>query len=341
MDKLSIKELLTCYGKRILFQRGSEIAEENLPSYEFNEDEVTYILNTTNNTLRTPIGFFRICFEHIPKVKYLEMLRVFYDKVPIKQQPEKGLNYFLKKGMRDWFLNGKRNQYQTYNVCSSMAEEEVAQLLGLENLLTKSHFCKIRIGEGMVLYGSMSSDARGVDVRELKDCFREVYTPSLAKDLTSLNLVDSICYEKDHRPGNYHIILDDNGKAVSICSFDNDSPFSFAPFGGAAFKTYAGASEIIKKGQFNRPLLDNNVSERLLSLNRNDIQKSLGVYIGRNQVNACWKRVVELQKALKNTQFIFDDWTEDVMMEELSGKFGNTYYSVLYHLSEAIEQGKY
>ena len=269
------------------------------------------------------------------------MLVNFYYQVPEDQRPHRGIEFFIKKGVRDWFLNGNKHRYQTYNVCSSMAEEAAARLLGAETLFTKSEFCKVKIGDGLVLCGTMSSDAGGVDVRVLKNCFKEAYTPSLARDLTTLNLIDAICYEKDHRPGNYHIIMDENEKAVSICSFDNDSPWSFAPFGGAGFKPYDGASEIIKGGRFNRPMLDTKVKDRLMKLSKGDVFSALSPLIGENQVSACWKRILALQKAIGRTSFAYTDWSEEVMKEELSDKYGNTYYSVLFHLSEAIEQGRY
>lgn len=169
-----------------------------------------------------------------------------------------------------------------------------------------------------------------MDVREVKDCFREVFTPQHAQDLTTLNLIDAICYEKDHRPGNYHIVLDAQDKAVSICSFDNDSPWSFAPFGGADFKPYDGASVIIKGGLFNRPMLDTKVRKQFMNLTKNDVHNALSQYLGKNQVNACWRRIKALQKALGKTQFAYTEWSEDVMKVELSGEYGNTYYTVLY-----------
>ena len=341
MNYLTIRETIVCYCKRLLFPRGITLNPPMLPHFFFMSEEIRFNLNTTNNNIRTPQGFFRICFEHLPYREYIEMLTDFYNQVPDNQKPKRGYDYFIKKGLRDWMLNGNKYQYQTFNVCSTMAEERIAGLLGLNHLLTHSKFCKLQIDSDITLLGSMSSDAGGVDVRELKDNFKDVFTPELVKNLTSLNIIDAICYEKDHRPGNYHIILNNQGKAVSVCCFDNDSPWSFSPFGGISFKTYAGASELIRAGKINRPLFDKKVSDRLMALKKNDIESSLSSYLGKNQVNACWRRIVSLQKALSRTHFDFDNWTEEIMREELSGKYGNTYYTILYRLCEAIKQGKY
>ncbi len=69
--------------------------------------------------------------------------------------------------------------------------------------------------------------------------------------------------------------------------------------------------------------------------------KSLSPFLGIAQVKACWKRIKTLQNAIANTQFKYDDWSETVMNEELSGKYGKTYYSILYELCGAIKRGEY
>jgi hypothetical protein len=252
----------------------------------------------------------------------------------------RGYDFFVKKGLRDWRLNSGKYKYQTYNACSSLAEEKVAELLGLERLLTRSHFCRVSIDGGDEMVGTMASFADGVDVRTLKDTFQVVFTSELAKEVTNLNIIDVLCHEKDHRPGNYHIVLNEVGKAVSICSFDNDSPWCFSPFGGAEFITYAGASSIIDRlGRINRCALDKCVVNKMLALTKNHVVSALSPYLGRNQVIACWKRVVELQQAIQKTEFKYDGWSEKTVADELSGKYGRTYYVVLWELCEAIKKG--
>ena len=339
MALYNLKENIQCYIKRLFFSRGIELSVEELPLFSFKQDEVVYNLNTTNNTIKPPKGFFRICFRHLPYIEYVNCLSGFYDSVPESQRPKRGFDFFIKKGLRDWRLNGNRYNYQTYNVCTSISEELVAKMLGLEHLLTKTFFCRIEIDGGEELVGTMSSVAEGVDVRALKDNYQHIFTADLAKELTNLNILDAICYEKDHRPGNYHIVLNEEGKAISICSFDNDSPWSFSPFGGATFKTYAGASELIKRSVINRPLIDSGVSERLLKISKRDVQDCLGLYLGKNQVNVCWKRVSDIQRAIERTRFQYEEWSSEVLNQELSGEYGKTYYAVLWDLCTDIKNG--
>ena len=332
--------MVMCLIRWTLFPRGTEISVSDIPFYRFTSDEVVYNFNTTNNTIKTPKGYFRICLVHLVKKEYLTQLKRLYESVPENQRPERGYDFFVRKGLRDWRLNGRKYRYQTYNACSSLAEEKVAELLGLERLLTRSHFCRVSIDGGEELVGTMASFAEGVDVRMLKDTFQDVFTPELAKEVSNLNIVDAICYEKDHRPGNYHIILNKIGKAVSISCFDNDSPWCFSPFGSVDFTTYGGASSIIdQSGRINRCALDKCVIDKLLALTKKDVVTALSPYLGSNQVNACWKRVVELQRAIQKTEFRYDKWTEETVREELSGRYGRTYYVVLWELCEAIKKG--
>ena len=335
----SLKEIFRCYTKRFFFNRGVELCVEDLPLFCFRQNEIEYNLNTTNNTIKTPKGFFRICFEHCTYKEYIEILSNFNHSVPENQRPKRGYDFFINKGLRDWRLNDSRYTYQTYNVCSSACEELVARMLGIERLLTQSFFCRIKVEGLPELIGAMSSVAEGVDVRELKDNYQQVLTPNIAKDLTNLNIIDTICYEKDHRPGNYHVVLDDKGKAVSICSFDNDSPWSFSPFGGASFETYAGASILIKNGVINRPLIDENVSVKLQNLTQKEVYETLGVYLRENQLKACWKRISAIRRAISRTQFDQVGWTADILEKELSGRYGKTYFAVLWYLCEDIKKG--
>ena len=338
MNLANIKESAICWAKRTLFSRGIEVQVTETPLYTFAGDEVEYNLDTTNNMIKTPKGYFRICFEHLPREQYLQQLSELYRSVPESQRPAKGESFFLRKGLRDWKFNSNKYKYQTYNACSSMAEEKVARLLGIDRLLTHSYFCRVKVDGRKEIVGTMASFAKGVGVQELKDNYQEVFTPELVKELSNLNIIDVICYEKDHRPDNYHIVLDKKGRAVSICSFDNDTSWSFSPYGSAMFKTYSGASAFVKNGVINRPLLDNDVCCRLLNLTQYDIENNLNDFIEENQVKACWRRIKTIQQAIKNTHFQHDQWDDEIMKLELSGNWGKTYYSILWNRCVAIKK---
>lgn len=104
-------------------------------------------------------------------------------KVPESQRSVRVYDFFVRERLREWWLNRKMYKYLTYNACSSLAEEKAAELLGRERLLTRSHFCRIRIDGGEELVDTMAYFAEGVDVRVLKDTCQEVFTPELAREV--------------------------------------------------------------------------------------------------------------------------------------------------------------
>ena len=248
---------------------------------------------------------------------------------------------FVSQEMAYWGTHNKGVKYQTLNAGKMMAEEAIASLIGVERLLAKTHFCKVYVGDGEELVGTMMSDAGGVDVRFIKDTYKEVITPQLVCDLDNLNILDAICHEKDHRPGNYHLILDNEGKAVSLCAFDNDSPWAFSPFGTMEFKSYENSSSLIKDGIINRPYVDERVAEFVLQLNKSSFYRKLTPYLNKFQLKACWKRICTLKRALNNSRSGFlerDDWNESALKDELSGEYGRTYLRVLINLYEGINK---
>lgn len=326
------KEAAFCFAKRALYPRGTEVQVNKIPLYTFSRDEVVYNFNTTNYMIKTPKGYFRICLEHLPLEQYTQQLLDLYSSALEIQKLTYGEKDFLDKGLRIWKYNSNKYRYQTYNACSSLAEEKMAELLGLDRLLTRSFFCRVQVDGGKEMVGTMASFADGIGFREIQDMYQVVFTPELCKELTNLNIIDVICYEKDHCPRNYNIVLNEEGQAISICSFDNDTSWSFSPIGGVAFRTYAGASHFVKNGVINRPFLDLDVCDRLFNLSLYDLEINLSNYLRKNQIKACWRRVKTIQKAINNTHFQYGQWDEELIKTELSGKYGDTYYSILWNL---------
>jgi hypothetical protein len=295
--------------------------------------------------IKTPMGYFRYCWLHEPFEKHKRHMEDYYDSVSSRlNQRASNKDIFIEQEMLYWRCHKKGVRYQTYNAGKMMAEEAIAALFGLERLLTNTHFCKVCIGNGEELVGTIMNDAGGVDIRFFSDDYKEAITPQLVCDLDNLNILDAVCYEKDHRPGNYHLILNDKGKAVSICSFDNDSPWAFSPFGRLSFESYEKSSSIIKQGKINRPCVDEEVANRVLGLDNNSFQNNLKPFLNSFQLHSCWKRIQKLQEVLDKSRNKFrrkDYWDESIVNQEMSGNYGKTYLSVLVDLYERINTGKY
>lgn len=316
-----------------------EINCDSLPIYKFAEDEVSYVFHTTNNMIKTPKGYFRFCWKHEPFETHRKHMAEYYDSISNRLDNASRRDVFVNQEMAYWRSHNNGVKYQTLNAGKMMAEEAIASLFGVERLLTKTHFCRVRIGNGEELVGTMMSDAGGVDVRFLKNYYLDAITPQLVCDLNNLNILDAVCYEKDHRPGNYHLILNKEKKAVSLCAFDNDSPWAFSPFGTMGFKSYENSSCLTKDGKINRPYVDAGLAESVLQLDKATFYERLTPYLNKIQLKVCWKRICKLKLALNKSRSSFKErnkWDEHTVKDELSGKYGRTYLMVLINLYERI-----
>lgn len=234
-------------------------------------------------------------------------------------------NHFYNFGVK----NGKR---QSYLAVRAIAVKKLADMLSLGHIIPQTEFVKLIIN-GNEKYGTLESEAIGANVSTVPcEERRKRITPQLLRELTSLNVLDVLCYDNDHRVNNYHTLSDEQFRYVGVTSFDNDAPDNFFPSGKINFKHSTNCSRLVDShGFINRPHMDRTLAECVLKLNR----KSLKVfcnYLNSVQTGFLWKRIRKLQKAILKTSkaradFLLDkdDWTTAHIKEDLSGKYGKTY----------------
>ncbi len=236
-------------------------------------------------------------------------------------------------------LNGgvRKNSYQTYNSCRSLATYAVANFLELYSLIPNVEYCRLHIKNSDTCFlGTAMKSAEGVSPAEINpEDMRKMISPILQKELTELNVIDALCFQKDHRPDNFNVKVDE-GKLTHISAFDNDAPATFSFSSATDFPTYIGCSPLIKDGIIDRPHVSRSLYDKLISANEEDLTKKLKPYINRFQMRGLIKRLRKIKEALINTQknnngFVIDDgcWSEETVCEELSGKYGVTYLGAL------------
>ena len=246
---------------------------------------------------------------------------------------------FIWSEIYNYKLNSdiRKREFQTYNASRSIAFYEVAKLLGLERLIPVTRYCEINGYGDTRRLGALMDEASGIhfDKIALMDRRRMIH-PSLQRDLSDLHILDILCYEKDHRPDNYNVILNEENKAISISAFDNDSPMSFFLSSNIHFHSYEGCSPLVdSRGLFNRPFIDVGVYEKLLGLKKNELFDSLSPYLTKRQIAFVWKRARKLTNSIRkatskgNCRFLKnDEWSEATVEKELGGDFGFTYLSL-------------
>ena len=249
------------------------------------------------------------------------------------------IDHFLKYVMNAMARN-QRNQcggrWEFSNANRQMATEAVATLLGLGRMIPHSEFA-VLFFRGKEMKGVLMSVAEGISTEGItEEQSSHMASPELQRELTSLNVLDTITFERDHRPGNYNVVLDARGKVKRLSVFDNDAAMTFAPF-PAIVHSGGGSSGIIKGGVFYRPHLDKSLSERITTIKKREVDEALKNYMNWIQITACWRRIKVMRKAImrsvRKEGFLLDrdEWSEDTMREELSGRFGRTYLDIFIH----------
>lgn len=219
-------------------------------------------------------------------------------------------------------VSGKSRYY--YNAVRTVATEQVAKLLGLQELITPSLWCRLRI-DGEERFGIASAAAPGVRA------FDADVAPNglLQRDLICLNILDVICFQQDHGPNNYNVDLSGNR---TLCAFDNDNPNTFFPIGKISWPLSGCDPVVTAGGKWNRPYMDKALAEALMGLNAGELKAKLKPYLNSVQIKGLLSRVKQLQALLKDATLLSDgQWNEETLQEELSGKYGKTY---LCHFAE-------
>ena len=237
----------------------------------------------------------------------------------------------------------KKGQLQTFFADRIFAHEAIADLLNCQFLMTTSKMAILDIN-GSKRYGVISSKADGFSFDEIC-CDELVYeiAPSVQKELIILNIVDVICYEKDHKPDNLKFSTKDH-IIQHICSFDNDTPSSFFPSSNISFSSYFGSSSILKNGYINRPFLPEELVRRINTITKQEFYAKLKDYLNLIQIKTAFCRFKKIKNAIKKSidrgviKVISDkEWDLLTIKEEVSGKYGNTY---LFHLKKEYEGRK-
>ena len=229
--------------------------------------------------------------------------------------------YRLNKGL-------KLGCYQTYNAIRGIATYRIACLLGLGELIPKTEYAKIFIDGEFAFFGTVMDEAGGFSVEEMEENRRaELVSPELQRLLSNLNILDVLCLEKDHRPGNYNVTESD-GKVDCLIAFDNDSPNSFG-LGDISFETYLGCSPWVVNGKINRPYVDANTINRIFEITDGDLENAVHGLLNFYQRITIKSRLSKIKKVLSKIpeQKVLEKhmWSENTIKEELSGAYGKTY----------------
>ena len=225
------------------------------------------------------------------------------------------------------------HQYHTYNSNRTITTKRIVNLLGEPGIIPESKYIRLILdGDERIGVTVAVAEGQAPKVGEY-----DGITPEFQRQSLILNIADVICYQKDHRPGNYFVTTEGR-MATGLCAFDNDCPTTLFNTPDISFTTYAGCSSILNEnGLINRPYLDKESTDRLMSLSKVEVLMTISDSTSRAEREMLWKRIRRLQKAISRSVeygslVLLDkcDWSYEVLQKELSGDYGMTYAKLFF-----------
>lgn len=227
-----------------------------------------------------------------------------------------------------------KGSYQTFNSSKSIVSKLIADYFSVGDLVPRTYYAKL-VFDGRQRVGVVVEPAAGIDpeLLERKLTVQEV-SPVLQKNLLSLWVIDMVCYQKDHRPGNYFIGKCGDSSYSRISAFDNDCPMTLFPSSSISFTTYVGIKPLFDKKEVSRvPFFSRRLYDAFAGINIRELQKRLTGFCSEMEITKLCERAFALKRKLERnvtakqlTLLSDDEWSTDTMREELRVSSG-TYFS--------------
>lgn len=226
-------------------------------------------------------------------------------------------------------------QYHTYNSNRTITTKRIVNLLGEPGIIPESKYIRLILdGDERIGVTVAVAEGQAPKVGEY-----DGITPEFQRQSLILNIADVICYQKDHRPGNYFVTTEGR-MATGLCAFDNDCPTTLFNTPDISFTTYAGCSSILNEnGLINRPFMDRESTNRLMELSKAEVFEAVSDSTSRVEREMLWQRIKRLQNAVKKSidhgsllLLKKSDWSSEAMQKELSGNYGMTYAKLFYEM---------
>lgn len=257
----------------------------------------------------------------------------------VKQYSSKVIFDFLEYSwseISNYRMNAGIHGFHSYNSNRALAQYKVAEILGVKWLMPEIEYAKIKVDEGPIRFGTLSMVAEGVNPTKV-DNKRLKLMPSVQRELNILHILDVICFEKDHRPGNYYVKQNKEGELTGISVFDNDSPASFFIWPSVRFSTYYGCVPLLDSNNcFAIGYIDKCFFDKLNSVKFEELTSNLSPFLSKVQIISLFFRIKSIIKGVEhaiaqNKVKVLgkEQWTMDTLKDELSGRYGQTYLCLL------------
>lgn len=220
-------------------------------------------------------------------------------------------------------------EYENYSSSRIIATRKIAEALGVERIVPDVIYVELK-GRKDKAVGTISKTCPGESPYK-KNIFVRDIASAFQSDLSDLELLDVICYHKDHGRQNYNVYVE-KGNACRMGVFDNDAPSSFFPTISPSFCSYDGISPLVKKVRsINRPYMNVGTVNHMRMITIGRWYKLLIDYLSPIEIVCSYIRLKRLLAAIdcsiaKGELALLDceDWNKDTIQKELDGDYGKT-----------------
>lgn len=157
--------------------------------------------------------------------------------------------------------------------------------------------------------------------------------PNFMRQLSRLQLLDTIAFQVDRNLSNYFVRMDRNGKVIGLTGIDNDMSFGKSTDIGGREGQYPGLSRYV----------DSELAEAILNMQPSDLDYILSDLVSPGEITAARSRLEMLQmhlQQLKQAGKLLkpDEWTllvQQGLLNEKGEKGENSYYRMMqYEMSK-------
>ena len=185
----------------------------------------------------------------------------------------------------------------------NVAMSDVADLLGVGELICEAHRMKVRDKDGNESEGIFMAKARGVDPDHPGPGYQNVRAKDLIegdamvlKQLADLQVVDYICGNVDRHGGNMFYIFDENKKIKGIQGIDND----------LSFGTFTDKDQIHMNLMPPKDMgvISKSMADRILALDPAQLTYTLYGTLDKEEVEAARIRLENMKEAITRSREI-------------------------------------
>lgn len=303
--EIVINTLLSKKTLKKIYNMGIANDSKSLTAKFFNSKDL-HILNLENLSI-------------LPIVDILDLIQYLWGEV---------YSYRLNDGL-------KVGNFQTFNYSKIISTSKLSSLLNIDNLFPKVEIAKLIIDDNIIKYGIIMNGVDGISPNKLSLKERNKIAPNFQKDCSTLNIIDALANEKDHRPGNYYVKIINN-QVNSLEAFDNDSPMCFFLTTNIKLITYLNSTPLLDDdGIITIPHIDRALYNKIMKVNKDDLNTTFSKSLTKIQTEFLWLRLCKLKKALvkttsANPKFLLEDneWSYDTIREELDNAKINSYLTI-------------